>query len=100
MARNTFSLRRLGVVTVMVLVVSLVALQAGQPSGAVVPMDADDIAGVVTGPNGPEAGVWVIAETDDWVAMGSEYRALAGLPGVEKARIWEPEPEVVYAWSR
>ncbi len=42
----------------------------------------------------------VIAETDDWVAMGSEYRALAGLPGVEKARIWEPEPEVVYAWSR
>ncbi|MGE2834049.1 glutamine amidotransferase [Mycobacterium sp. SMC-4] len=42
----------------------------------------------------------VIAETDDWVAMGSEYRALAGLPGVEKARIWEPEPEVVYAWTR
>lgn len=42
----------------------------------------------------------VIAETDDWVAMGSEYRALAGLPGVENARIWEPEPEVVYAWSR
>jgi amidophosphoribosyltransferase len=42
----------------------------------------------------------VIAETDDWVAMGSEYRALAGLPGVETARIWEPEPEVVYAWQR
>ena len=42
----------------------------------------------------------VIAETDDWVAMGSEYRALAGLPGVEKAAIWEPEPEVVYAWQR
>ncbi|UXA17750.1 glutamine amidotransferase [Mycobacterium sp. SMC-4] len=42
----------------------------------------------------------VIAETDDWVAMGSEYRALAGLPDVERARIWEPEPEVVYAWSR
>ncbi|MBX7431162.1 glutamine amidotransferase [Mycobacterium sp. Y57] len=42
----------------------------------------------------------VIAETDDWVAMGSEYRALAGLPGVEDAKIWEPEPEVVYAWSR
>ena len=42
----------------------------------------------------------VIAETDDWVAMGSEYRALAGLPGVEKAAIWEPEPEVVYAWTR
>ena len=42
----------------------------------------------------------VIAETDDWVAMSSEYRALAGLPGVEKAAIWEPEPEVVYAWTR
>ncbi|GAB92609.1 glutamine amidotransferase [Gordonia rhizosphera] len=42
----------------------------------------------------------VIAETDDWVAMASEYRALAHLPGVENARIWEPEPEVVYAWTR
>jgi len=42
----------------------------------------------------------VIAETDDWVAMGSEYRALAGLPGVEQAKIWEPEPEVIYAWKR
>jgi methylamine---glutamate N-methyltransferase subunit A len=42
----------------------------------------------------------VIAETDDWVAVGSEYRALAGLPGVEKATIWEPEPEVIYAWKR
>jgi len=42
----------------------------------------------------------VIAETDDWVAMGSEYRALAGLPGVESAKIWEPEPEVIYAWNR
>ena len=31
---------------------------------------------------------------------GSEYRALAGLPGVENAAIWEPEPEVVYAWTR
>jgi glutamate synthase domain-containing protein 1 len=42
----------------------------------------------------------VIAETKDWVAMASEYRALAGLPGVENAAIWEPEPEVVYAWTR
>ncbi len=42
----------------------------------------------------------VIAETDDWVAMASEYRALAHLPGVADARIWEPEPEVVYAWTR
>jgi amidophosphoribosyltransferase len=42
----------------------------------------------------------VIAEADGWVAMASEYRAFVGLPGVEAARIWEPEPEVVYAWRR
>lgn len=42
----------------------------------------------------------VIAESTEWVAMASEYRALAGLPGVESAKIWEPEPEVVYAWTR
>ena len=42
----------------------------------------------------------IIAETDDWVAMASEYRALAHLPGVELAKLWEPEPEVVYHWSR
>jgi methylamine---glutamate N-methyltransferase subunit A len=42
----------------------------------------------------------VIAETADWVAVGSEYRALAVLPGVEHAAIWEPEPEVIYAWTR
>ena len=34
----------------------------------------------------------VIAETDDWVAMASEYRAIAVLPGAEDARSWEPEP--------
>ena len=42
----------------------------------------------------------IIAETDEWVAMASEYRYLAGLPGVKSARIFEPEPEVVYAWER
>ena len=42
----------------------------------------------------------VIAETADWVAMASEYRALSGLPGVPAAAIWEPEPVVVYAWTR
>ncbi len=34
----------------------------------------------------------VLAETDDWVAMATEYRAIAVLPGVEHAKIWEPEP--------
>jgi glutamate synthase domain-containing protein 1 len=42
----------------------------------------------------------VIAETDAWIAMASEYRALAGLPGVARARIFEPEPEEVYTWQR
>jgi methylamine---glutamate N-methyltransferase subunit A len=42
----------------------------------------------------------VIAETDDWVAMASEYRAIAPLPGAEHAKIWEPAPATVYAWSR
>jgi len=41
----------------------------------------------------------VIAETDDWVAMASEFRAIARLPGVEHAAIWEPKPAQVYAWS-
>jgi methylamine---glutamate N-methyltransferase subunit A len=42
----------------------------------------------------------VMAETDDYVAFGSEYRALAGLPGIEKARVWEPTPATVYFWER
>ncbi|HWI21570.1 MAG TPA: glutamine amidotransferase family protein [Baekduia sp.] len=41
----------------------------------------------------------VMAETDDWVAMASEYRALAVLPGAADARVWEPEPGRVYSWS-
>jgi glutamate synthase domain-containing protein 1 len=42
----------------------------------------------------------VLAETDDWVAMSSEYRAIAVLPGAADARLWEPEPSVVYAWEK
>lgn len=41
----------------------------------------------------------IIAETADYVAMASEYRALAALPGIENARIFEPEPGKVYTWS-
>jgi glutamate synthase domain-containing protein 1 len=41
----------------------------------------------------------VMAENDQYVAFGSEYRALAGLPGVEAARMWEPEPATVYFWD-
>lgn len=42
----------------------------------------------------------VMAETAEWVAFGSEYRALVHLPGIEQARVWEPEPARVYAWER
>jgi amidophosphoribosyltransferase len=42
----------------------------------------------------------VMAETDDWVAMASEYRAIAVLPGADGARSWEPEPARVYVWER
>ncbi|MFL5928138.1 MAG: class II glutamine amidotransferase [Gaiellaceae bacterium] len=42
----------------------------------------------------------VLAETDEWVAMASEWRALAVLPGAADARMWEPEPCVVYAWEK
>jgi glutamate synthase domain-containing protein 1 len=41
----------------------------------------------------------VLAETNRYVAFGSEYRALANLPGIEDARIWEPEPAKVYFWE-
>lgn len=42
----------------------------------------------------------IIAETGRWVAMASEYRALADLPGIGDAHIFEPEPEEVYIWHR
>lgn len=41
----------------------------------------------------------VLAETDQYVAFGSEYRALVNLPGIDDARVWEPEPATVYFWS-
>ncbi|RKS80503.1 glutamate synthase domain-containing protein 1 [Motilibacter peucedani] len=42
----------------------------------------------------------ILAVTEQWVAMASEYRALAQLPGIGAARIFEPEPEEVYTWRR
>ncbi|MDO9416693.1 class II glutamine amidotransferase [Pararhizobium sp.] len=42
----------------------------------------------------------VMAETDQYVAFGSEYRALVNLPGIEAARVWEPEPATVYFWEQ
>jgi methylamine---glutamate N-methyltransferase subunit A len=41
----------------------------------------------------------VVAETADYVAVGSEYIALAGLPGIEKADVFEPMPQEIYTWQ-
>jgi amidophosphoribosyltransferase len=40
----------------------------------------------------------VIAQTADYVAVGSEYVALADLPGIEKAEVFEPAPEEIFTW--
>ena len=42
----------------------------------------------------------VLAETNQYVAFGSEYRALVDLPDIESAKVWEPEPATVYFWER
>src|SRR5687767_2595 len=57
--------RMAGVGLSVFLVASLVGISAFQLPGAAVRVDNDDLGGVVNGPRGPEAGVWVIAETTD-----------------------------------
>ena len=42
----------------------------------------------------------VLAETDDYVAMASEFQALADLPGIDEAEVWEPKPAEVYTWGQ
>jgi glucosamine 6-phosphate synthetase-like amidotransferase/phosphosugar isomerase protein len=41
----------------------------------------------------------VVAVSDAYVAVASEYRALAGLPEIDRAHVFEPQPEVVYTWT-
>lgn len=41
----------------------------------------------------------VVAETDDYVAIASEFRSLAHLPGVQHAHVFEPAPEEMYVWT-
>jgi glutamate synthase domain-containing protein 1 len=41
----------------------------------------------------------IVAETDDYVAISSEFRSLAKLPGVKNANIFEPKPEQIYIWQ-
>ena len=65
MTKKALLLGMIGVSLTVFLTVSIIGVQPRQGGGAPVRIDADDIGGVVTGPRGPEAGVWVIAETKE-----------------------------------
>jgi methylamine---glutamate N-methyltransferase subunit A len=86
-------------------------MREGLSLGDALKVSLDDLDGFYTFVVGTENGFGVLrdgiackpaimAETDRYVAFGSEYRALAGLPGIESARVWEPEPATVYFWER
>jgi hypothetical protein len=63
MTRRVLNLLIAALAVTLIVAMSLAGLRAGQGAAARVAIDNDDIGGVVTGPSGPEAGVWVIAET-------------------------------------
>jgi glutamate synthase domain-containing protein 1 len=86
-------------------------LQEGEALGRALEATLTDLDGFFTFVVGTKNGFGVVrdpiackpavmAETDDYVAFGSEYRALVNLPGIENARVWEPEPATVYFWER
>ncbi|MFV2054440.1 class II glutamine amidotransferase [Aliiroseovarius sp. YM-037] len=85
-------------------------MQNGATLGEALKSSLDDLDGFFTFVVGTKDGFGVVrdpiackpavmAETDQYVAFGSEYRALVDLPGIEDARVWEPEPATVYFWS-
>jgi glutamate synthase domain-containing protein 1 len=85
-------------------------MQTGSTLGEALTSSLDDLDGFFTFVVGTKDGFGVVrdpiackpavmAETDQYVAFGSEYRALVNLPGIEDARVWEPEPATVYFWS-
>ena len=85
-------------------------MQTGSTLGEALQSSLDDLDGFFTFLVGTKDGFGVVrdpiackpavmAETDQYVAFGSEYRALVNLPGIEDARVWEPEPATVYFWS-
>ncbi|MCB2127572.1 MAG: glutamine amidotransferase family protein [Rhodobacteraceae bacterium] len=85
-------------------------MREGDTLGEALESTVDDIDGFFTFVVGTKDGFGVIrdpiackpavmAETDQYVAFGSEYRALVNLPGIETARVWEPEPATVYFWN-
>ena len=86
-------------------------MREGLSLGDALKVSLDDLDGFYTFVVGTENGFGVLrdgiackpavmAETDQYVAFGSEYRVLANLPGIENARVWEPEPATVYFWER
>lgn len=86
-------------------------MQEGDSLGQALERSLDDLDGFFTFVVGTKDGFGVVrdpiackpavmAETDQYVAFGSEYRALVNLPNIEKARVWEPEPATVYFWNR
>jgi len=85
-------------------------MQMGATLGEALQSSLDDLDGFFTFVVGTKDGFGVVrdpiackpavmAETDQYVAFGSEYRALVNLPGIENARVWEPEPATVYFWN-
>ena len=85
-------------------------MQQGSTLGEALERSLDDLDGFFTFLVGTKDGFGVVrdpiackpavmAETDQYVAFGSEYRALVNLPGIEEARVWEPEPATVYFWT-
>lgn len=85
-------------------------MQNGSNLGEALESSLDDLDGFFTFLVGTKDGFGVVrdpiackpavmAETDQYVAFGSEYRALVNLPGIEEAKVWEPEPATVYFWS-
>jgi glutamate synthase domain-containing protein 1 len=86
-------------------------MEEGESLGEALESSIEDLDGFYTFVVGTESGFGVLrdpiackhavlAETDDYVAFGTEYRALAVLPGIEKAKVWEAEPATVYFWER
>jgi glutamate synthase domain-containing protein 1 len=86
-------------------------MRQGMDLGGALEVALEDLDGFYTFVVGTESGFGVLrdpiackpavmAETEAYVAFGSEYRALVHLPNIENARVWEPDPATVYFWAR
>ena len=97
MTKKIFYVAILAIAIAALLGVSRPGHSARQPAAAAIPMNSSDIAGVVTSSKGPEAGVWVIAETKD---LGTGFRKIVVTD--DQGRYVIPElPSATYdAWVR